>query len=88
MGKIQISVTEDAYKIAVKPDVSDLFKEVGYFQIMFDEDTLIKKLKNYKINVEDKTIRIVKPLFDENKRVIDASVLVSVTDGKLNWDRG
>ena len=88
MGKIQISVTEDAYKIIVKPDVGDLFKSGGLFQLTINEDELSKKMKNYKINDEDKKIRIIKPLFGENKRVIDISVLIGVVDGKLNWDRG
>jgi len=84
MGKLKISVTEDAYKIIVKPEVGELFKEYGYKAIEIEESVLISKLKNYKINDEDKKIRIISAVLD-NGRVVDISVLKQVTD-KLIWD--
>ena len=40
------------------------------------------------IDNEEKKIRIIKPIFEENgQKVIDVSVLISVKDNQIVWNR-
>ena len=52
------------------------------------DEAIISKLKNYTIDNEEKKIRIIKPIFEENgQKVVDVSVLISVKDNQIIWNR-
>ena len=83
-----ICVTEDAYKIIVSPETKSLFSEKNMIQIFISDEELAKKVKSYKVNNEDKKIRIIKPILDENNIVRDISMVTKIEKGEVTWDRG
>ena len=86
--KKYICVTEDAYKLLVSPETKGKFEEKTMIQLNMSDEAIISKLKNYTINNEEKKIRIIKPIFEENgQKVIDVSVLISVKDNQITWNR-
>lgn len=86
--KKYICVTEDAYKLLVSPETKGKFEEKTMIQLNMSDEALISKLKNYTIDNEEKKIRIIKPIFEENgQKVIDVSVLISVKDNQIVWNR-
>lgn len=82
-----ICVTEDAYKILVSKETKDKFNGRSFIQIKMTDEEILKKMKNYTMNEEDKNTRIIKPLFDENDRIRDISVLISVSENGVVWNR-
>ncbi len=86
--KKYICVTEDAYKLLVSPETKGKFEENTMIQLNMSDEAIISKLKNYTIDNEEKKIRIIKPIFEENgQKVIDVSVLISVKDNQITWNR-
>ena len=86
--KKYICVTEDAYKLLVSPETKGKFEENTMIQLNISDEAKISKLKNYTIDNEEKKIRIIKPIFEENgQKVIDVSVLISVKDNQIVWNR-
>ena len=86
--KKYICVTEDAYKLLVSPETKGKFEENTMIQLNISDEAIISKLKNYTIDNEEKKIRIIKPIFEENgQKVIDVSVLISVKDNQITWNR-
>lgn len=86
--KKYICVTEDAYKLLVSPETKGKFEENTMIQLNVSDEAIISKLKNYTIDNEEKKIRIIKPIFEENgQKVIDVSVLISVKDNQIVWNR-
>jgi hypothetical protein len=86
--KKYICVTEDAYKLLVSPETKGKFEEKTMIQLNMSDEAIISKLKNYTIDNEEKKIRIIKPIFEENgQKVIDVSVLISVKDNQIVWNR-
>mgnify|MGYP000090026011 FL=1 len=86
--KKYICVTEDAYKLLVSPETKGKFEEKTMIQLNMSDEAIISKLKNYTIDNEEKKIRIIKPIFEENgQKVIDVSVLISVKDNQIIWNR-
>ncbi len=86
--KKYICVTEDAYKLLVSPETKGKFEENTMIQLNMSDEAIISKLKNYTIDNEEKKIRIIKPIFEENgQKVIDVSVLISVKDNQIVWNR-
>lgn len=86
--KKYICVTEDAYKLLVSPETKGKFEENAMIQLNMSDEAIISKLKNYTIDNEEKKIRIIKPIFEENgQKVIDVSVLISVKDNQIIWNR-
>ncbi len=86
--KKYICVTEDAYKLLVSPETKGKFEEKTMIQLNMSDEAIISKLKNYTIDNEEKKIRIIKPIFEENgQKVIDISVLISVKDNQIVWNR-
>ena len=86
--KKYICVTEDAYKLLVSPETKGKFEENTMIQLNMSDEAIISKLKNYTIDNEEKKIRIIKPIFEENgQKVIDVSVLISVKDNQIIWNR-
>ncbi len=86
--KKYICVTEDAYKLLVSPETKGKFEEKTMIQLNMSDEAIISKLKNYTIDNEEKKIRIIKPIFEENgQKVIDVSVLISVKDNQITWNR-
>lgn len=83
-----ICLSEDAYKQIVSPATGDLFKDKSHRQVpgLTTED-LINKMKGYKINRDDKKVRIIKPILD-NGIVVDISVVLEITNDTVVWDRG
>ena len=83
--KKYICVTEDAYKLLVSPETKGKFEEKTMIQLNMSDEAIISKLKNYTIDNEEKKIRIIKPIFEENgQKVIDVSVLISVKDNPFH----
>ncbi len=86
--KKYICVTEDAYKLLVSPETKGKFEEKAMIQLNMSDEAIISKLKNYTIDNEEKKIRIIKPIFEENgQKVVDISVLISVKDDQIIWNR-
>ena len=86
--KKYICVTEDAYKLLVSPETKGKFEENTMIQLNMSDEAIISKLKNYTIDNEEKKIRIIKPIFEENgQKVVDVSVLISVKDNQIVWNR-
>lgn len=86
--KKYICVTEDAYKLLVSPETKGKFEEKTMIQLNMSDEAIISKLKNYTIDNEEKKIRIIKPIFEENgQKVVDISVLISVKDDQIIWNR-
>ena len=86
--KKYICVTEDAYKLLVSPETKGKFEEKTMIQLNMSDEAIISKLKNYTIDNKEKKIRIIKPIFEENgQKVIDVSVLISVKDNQIVWNR-
>ncbi len=86
--KKYICVTEDAYKLLVSLETKGKFEEKTMIQLNMSDEAIISKLKNYTIDNEEKKIRIIKPIFEENgQKVIDVSVLISVKDNQIVWNR-
>ena len=57
-------------------------------KVNMSDEAIISKLKNYTIDNEEKKIRIIKPIFEENgQKVVDVSVLISVKDNQIVWNR-
>jgi len=83
-----ICLSEDAYKAVIDSTVGDIFKNKFLCQIPnLTEEVLVKKMKGYKINRDDKKVRIVQSLLDENGIVRDLAVCTEITDTVV-WDRG
>ena len=80
--------TEDAYKQAISTHTPLEFKDRGFFQVDIDESVLVKKMAGYKVNADDKKIRIIRPILDENRIVRDISMVTSITKDGVVWDRG
>ena len=86
--KKYICVTEDAYKLLVSPETKGKFEENTMIQLNMSDEAIISKLKNYTIDNKEKKIRIIKPIFEENgQKVVDVSVLISVKDNQIVWNR-
>lgn len=86
--KKYICVTEDAYKLLVSTETKGKFEEKAMIQLNMSDEAIISKLKNYTIDNEEKKIRIIKPIFEENgQKVVDVSVLISVKDNQIVWNR-
>ena len=84
--KKYICVTEDAYKLLVSPETKGKFEENTMIQLNMSDEAIISK--NYTIDNEEKKIRIIKPIFEENgQKVVDVSVLISVKDNQIVWNR-
>lgn len=83
-----ISVTEDAYKLLVSTETKDKFANNAMVKVHMKDEDIVKKLKNYQMNDEDKKIRIIKPIFEQDgNKVIDISVLIEVKDNVAIWNR-
>ena len=86
--KKYICVTEDAYKLLVSPETKGKFEENTMIQLNMSDEAIISKLKNYTIDNEEKKIRIIKPIFEENgQKVVNISVLISVKENQIVWNR-
>ena len=81
-----VSLTKDAYKILVNKEPRNLFDSQTMLQFDIEPEVILTKMKGYKINKEDKEVRVIKPLLTNN-RVTDISVLFAVTD-TLVFNRG
>lgn len=86
-----ISVTEAAYKQLVSTETKDKFVNKSMVQLHLSDEQLVSKLKSYKMNVEDKEFRILKPVFNKDKegyenQVTGAFVLLEIKDGVAIWN--
>lgn len=82
-----ICVSEDAYKKIVSPATGDLFSTRGFYQVpKLTEDKIIATMAGYKIDREDKKVRVISPIFDGNK-IVNIAVMIEVTNDKVIWDR-
>lgn len=82
-----ICVSEDAYKKIVSPATGDLFSTRGFYQVpKLTEDKIIATMAGYKIDREDKKVRVISPILKDN-RVFDVAVMIEVTNDKVIWDR-
>ena len=72
-----ICVSEDAYKKIVSPATGDLFSTRGFYQVpKLTEDKIIATMAGYKIDREDKKVRVISPILKDN-RVFDVAVEIS-----------
>lgn len=82
-----ICLSEDAYKQVISPEVGLNFKDKFMCQVPgLTEETLIKKMKGYKINRDDKKVRIIQPILDENRIVRNIAVCTEINDSVV-WNR-
>lgn len=83
-----ISMNEEAYKI-FNPgrNTKEVFDSYSFTQLTIPEGLFYARFKGYKIDREDKKVRVIKPILS-NGIVTDISVLISVEDNRIVWDRG
>ena len=84
-----ISVTEDAYKALVSKDTKGNFEDRNMMQLKLADSEIASKLASYRINLEEKDFRIIKPFFsdvsEKENQVIGQLVLREVHNGVLIW---
>lgn len=82
-----LCVTEDAYKKIVSPATGDFFNNRSFYQVpKLTEEKIVATMAGYKIDREDKKIRVITPILKDN-RVFDIAVMIEVTNEKVIWDR-
>lgn len=83
-----ICLSEDAYKKIVNPATGDLFSSRGFYQVpKMTDEKIIKAMAGYKIDREDKKVRMISPILNERGVVVDIAVAIEVTNTEVIWDR-
>lgn len=82
-------LSEDAYKQIISPVIGDMFKNKCLVQCKdLTEEDIIKKMKGYTLNKEDKKIRIAKVKFFNLKLGLSHKLAVATKiDKTIEWDR-
>ena len=83
-----VCVTEDAYKLLVSTESKDKFVDKTMVKVYLTDEDISKKMKSYKMDVEEKKIRIIKPIFEKDgNKIIDISVLTNIENNIVTWNR-
>lgn len=83
-----VCVTEDAYKLLVSTESKDKFVDKTMVKVYLTDEDISKKIKSYKMDVEEKKIRIIKPIFEKDgNKIIDISVLTNIENNIITWNR-